>query len=67
MHCGATLQQLFIGYRIPQRTEKTQSLSLQEGNGNLQLLLFEHDKDGEVEPCAFSGLPGGESLHPQHS
>jgi hypothetical protein len=66
LHRRAPVQQLLTSNCLAERTEKVESLSLQERNRNMQLLILQHDKDGQVEPGPPSRVPRRKSLHPQY-
>lgn len=49
LHRGAPVLQQPGGHREPKSAEEAQSLSLQEGNRDLQLLLFQHHTGSQAQ------------------
>lgn len=62
MHRGEALLQQPGGHRQPEGPAEAQSLSLQEGNRDLQLLLFQHHPGRQAKQTGETGVGNERSL-----
>ena len=65
-HSGETVLLLPAGSGLPDLAQETESLPLQEGDGDMSVQLQQHNPGSEIEQGEASGVPGGSLVHPQH-